>query len=242
MAISLPISTLAFIRAHVSDDNGCEDSTDVTIIDTAGVSLKVTKKGVTCNGGSDGQIHTVVSGGTAPYTLTIKLGTLDIPLTDTMSLKTGIYTVKVVDVNGTFDQHNINVDEPTAITPTYIVTNASSAVAADGSIAVTSTGGTGPYTVTRDGSDLQTLPFTYTALTANLYVLKVTDSKGCASKDSTVEVYDNSKVDFRPTWTDISCFGTTTGSITLTVLSGIPLYSAYINKAGGFKDSVKNEF
>ena len=212
--------------SHVKDGMNCQDSLQFSIIDTAGVSLTATKVNVTCNGGKNGQIHTSVSGGTAPYTLTITKWGVNIPLADTMTLDTGTYVVKVVDAHFTSDLSILTISEPAAILPVYTVTNASNGSSTDGSIAVTATGGTGVLLAdTGSGAGYILLPHTYSLLKAADYLVKVKDGNGCNAPDSIITVYNNSllKID-NSTPVNVACFNDTTGSVTAIVLSGIGPY------------------
>jgi gliding motility-associated-like protein len=211
--------------SHVKDGMNCQDSLQFSIIDTAGVSLTATKVNVTCNGGKNGQIHTSVSGGTTPYTLTITKWGVNIPLADTIALDTGTYIVKVVDAHFTSDLSILTISVPAAILPVYTVTNASNGSSTDGSIAVTATGGTGILLAdTGSGAGYILLPNTFSSLKAADYLVKVKDGNGCKI-DSIITVYNNSllKID-NSTPVNVACYNDTTGSVTAIVLSGIGPY------------------
>jgi hypothetical protein len=56
----------------VKDANGCEKtSNSVTITVPTPISASETTTPATCNGASDGQVTVTVSGGTAPYSVTV---------------------------------------------------------------------------------------------------------------------------------------------------------------------------
>ena len=52
----------------VSDANGCETSVDFIISEPDALSISTSIIDVSCNGGNDGSVEIIVSGGIAPYT------------------------------------------------------------------------------------------------------------------------------------------------------------------------------
>lgn len=176
----------------VRDANNCiVAATPVTITQPAsGVSAITTPTNATCFGGNDGSILITPSGGTGPYDFSIDGGT-SYPVTGLATHTfTGLtaqnYNIRVRDVNGCQSSVIVTaVGQATDITFTPTVVNTTCFSGADGSIAVTPTGGTGPYDFSIDGG--ATYPVTgvasntFAGLTAQNYNLRVRDANGCVS-------------------------------------------------------------
>ena len=56
-----------YYEVTVTDANACTDTTGATITEPAALSGTVNAINVSCNAGSDGQLNSIISGGTAPY-------------------------------------------------------------------------------------------------------------------------------------------------------------------------------
>ncbi|MHC2993524.1 hypothetical protein OB13_18805, partial [Pontibacter sp. HJ8] len=140
----------------VKDTNGCTYAAFVTITNIAGPSeLAASSQPATC-ADNDGSIKAgTVIGGTAPYTYSINGTTFQSSTTFT-GLASGDYTLTVKDANGCQVTTSVKVNKniPTEFTSTTL---ASTCGAANGSITVgTVTGGTAPYTYSKDGITFQT--------------------------------------------------------------------------------------
>jgi hypothetical protein len=130
---------------------------------------------VSCNGGSDGQIATLVTGGTAPYTYSWSPsgGT-----TDTASgLSAGSFTLTVTDANNCSSTSNYTVSEPTLLTATQTQTDVTCFGLSNGSATVTASGGTAPYTYAWSPSGGTNA--TAINLSAGNYTCTITDANGC---------------------------------------------------------------
>ncbi len=84
----------------------------------------------------------------------------------------GSYSVTVADVNGCSFVTSSSVAEPTALSFTGTVTDASTSTSADGSISLNISGGKPGYT---------TSPSSLTNLAPGSYTVTVTDNNGCTS-------------------------------------------------------------
>ncbi len=112
------------------------------------------------------------------------------PATQTTSTATGLgagtYTVQVTDALGCDTTLNVTIGQPSAITITGVQTTDESCVGMDdGSVSVTVTGGTMPYSYTWSTGD------TTATITvgAGTYGVTVTDANGCAPDNATAVVY-----------------------------------------------------
>ena len=213
----------------VTDLNGCTATTSVTITQpSAAVSLSQTNSPVLCFGASTGAIDLTVAGGTAPYTYSWSNGAITQDLTN---VPTGTYTVVVNDANGSTGgctaTTTVTITQPAAainITSTQVnnLCNGGST----GSIDVTVTGGTAPYTYSwSNGALTQDI----SGLSAGTYTLNVDDlhgpGGGCSATATFTITQPANPVALSHTQTNVACFGGTTGSINLSVTGGTGPYS-----------------
>jgi hypothetical protein len=127
-----------------------------------------------CFGDASGSIAITAAGGTAPYTYAWSDG-------QTTDIATGLvaaaYSVTITDANGCSLVSGGSIGQPLAVATSSVITNASCFGDVNGSIAITATGGTAPYTyIWNDGQTMATA----TGLIAAAYDVTVTDANGCS--------------------------------------------------------------
>ena len=128
----------------VTDANGCKATQSFTInqpVCNLVITYKITKP--KCYGGNDGAITLTVTGTTGAVTYKWSDG----PTTkDRTGLIAGTYTVVVSDASGCKESASIKVTQPTKVRGSYTTTPASTSATCDGTVTVTGSGGTAPYT------------------------------------------------------------------------------------------------
>ncbi|MDX2250627.1 MAG: PKD domain-containing protein [Bacteroidia bacterium] len=207
------------------------DSLGFTASDTILLSVPAGVPGVTatldnnvnCNGDSTGQASAIATGGQG--ILAYEWSTNPVQTTAVATgLPAGSYNVTVVDENGCEATSSVTVSEPTALDAVLdSVSNALCAGDANGSISVTVSGGTAPYSyLWSNGSTSEDL----TNLAAGVYTGTVTDSLGCtlASPSIVVDEPDSIAVALDAI-TNVVCPDDTDGSITISVSGGTAPYS-----------------
>jgi large repetitive protein len=208
----------------VKDVNGCVFTNTVTISVTSGptaITGTTTPTGCSLTNGTYN--ITGVTGGTPAYTFSVDAvasGSL------TTNLTTGTHTVLVKDANGcTFNTTFVIGGTAGPSSATVTTTNASCG-SANGSSTVTGvTGGLAPYQYSYDGGAFSATTNT-TALTAGSHTVVVRDANTC-----TLTVLYNISNTGSPTASvtnsiNISCFGGSNGSFTVTPVGGTgPLYT-----------------
>jgi gliding motility-associated-like protein len=131
---------------------------------------------VTCSGSANGSINVAGSGGTTPYLFSINGGTYQLSGSFT-NLAAATYTISVKDANLCTSSITVSITEPAALSLESTKVDASCPDAADGSITLTLTGGTQPYSVIwSDGiltQDRLNIP-------NGTYSVVVTDKNSCA--------------------------------------------------------------
>ncbi|HNS18396.1 MAG TPA: SprB repeat-containing protein [Bacteroidales bacterium] len=175
----------------VTDANSCTQTYESILVSEPATALILgeTHVNVLCYGASTGSIDLTVSGGTGPYTHSwTKTGTpaYGASTEDLNGLAAGTYNVTVTDNKLCTATLSIEITQPPALVLNLTITHptcppsADPPVNADGTIDLTVTGGTAPYTI--DWSDLPGAsdPEDRTGLQAGAYSVTVTDASGCS--------------------------------------------------------------
>ena len=210
-----------------TDANGCTTTQTVTITQPqAALALSTTQVNVLCFGNSTGSVNLTATGGTAPYTyLWSNNGTAE----DPTGMASGAYTVTVTDANGCTAQTSVTITQPQAglaLTTTQV--NVLCFGNSTGSVNLTVTGGTAPYTYLWSNNGTAEDP---TGMSSGAYTVTVTDANGCTAT-TTVTITQPSTLTSSYTQVNVGCFGNSTGSIDLTVSGGVaPYVYAWSNQA-----------
>ncbi|MFC0776460.1 SprB repeat-containing protein, partial [Terrimonas alba] len=205
----------------VTDNNNCTATTSVTITQpAAALALTSSKVDVLCFGNATGSIDLTVSGGTTPYSYVWSNGATTQDIT---ALAAGTYSVTVTDNNNCTATASVTIGQPAAA---LALTSSKVDVLcfgnATGSIDLTVSGGTTPYTyVWSNGATTQDI----TALAAGTYSVTVTDNNNCTATASVTIGQPAAALALTSSKVDVLCFGNATGSIDLTVSGGTTPYS-----------------
>ncbi len=212
----------------ITDANGCTSTNSATIYQPSQLESTILPTNVTCFGSNDGQIDIEVSGGTPPYTYNWSNNTHS---EDISNLPPATYTVTVQDANGCTIQNQANITEPSEI---IISSNANTILCygdETGSIDISVTGGTSPYTYewsnmvhTEDLTDV----------VAGNYIVTVTDNTGC-TKTKSIELKQPSPLVVSLPSDFTYCNNDT--EILATVEGGTPPYS-YVWNTGSTTPSI----
>jgi gliding motility-associated-like protein len=217
----------------VKDANGCTFSTSAVLTNSPGpTALAVTSTNPTC-GNSNGTITIgATTGGTPTYLYSFNGGGFSSTSSFT-SLAPGTYSIVVQDANGcTFTTSRVisNVAGPTALATS--TTNASCG-SSTGSVSIgATTGGTGPYTYSFNGSAF-TATTSYTGLPANVYTVVVQDANGCSFTTSATVSNASGPTALATTFTDATC-GNNNGTVTIGATTGGVLPLSYSFNGGAF--------
>ncbi|WP_319479246.1 PKD-like domain-containing protein [uncultured Draconibacterium sp.] len=215
-----------YTATFVATGTGCTAETSFNIInsnsDLAGSVTAHTN--VSCNGGNDGAVTVVPTGGTSPYSFELN-GSLvgDGVFT---GLSAGEYGAKITDANGCTYTVSFDIDEPTKLLAEIISSNdVICNGATNGSATVNATGGTTPYTYVWDDGSSQTTA-TATGLAADTYMVTVTDANGCTTSTSvSISEPANALAISTANVENPSCYDANDGVIDITVEGGTSPYS-----------------
>ena len=217
----------------VTDKNGCTSTCQTTVSQpTQALSASININGVIdCYGACTGALDLTVTGGTSPYTYNWSNGKTT---QDLSALCAGTYTVTVTDKNGCTVKSSKTIGQPTKITVSVSVKDVNCYGGADGSVDITVTGGTSPYTyLWSNGKTTQDI----LGLVAGSYSITVTDSKGCKEIKSGIIVNQPAAaLTVSGTVTNVKCYGGKDGAIDVSVSGGTSPYSYIWNTGATTQD------
>lgn len=227
--IAQPTTTTVYTVA--ASDGFCTSTAQVEV-KVSNITASATIVNPLCNGDANGAINLSVMGGLPPYAFAWSgPNGFTANTEDLANIPAGTYTVTITDAACT-KTVSYNVGQPAALqvtlTPSLLVfgQNISCHGGHDGTISTTITGGTGPYAASWAGPNGYTSSSTnISGLGAGTYSVTVTDEAGCNANDSIV-LTESAPMEATITATnDVQCAGDGTGSATVQVTGGMPIYS-----------------
>ncbi len=222
----------------VTDGNGCTSVASVTISEPDSLYAQIKDStAASCSYSSDGRAWANGAGGLGPFVYA-----WSDPLAQdsnwAINLSSGTYSVTITDRNGCTATNSVTIAAPAELilnsTKTDVLCNGGN----DGSIVLTTAGGTYPYnyswspnTTTVDSFDKN--------LTAGTYTAKVTDNQGCI--DSVVVVVNEAPLlVLNANATNVKCKGDADGFVAAVVTGGTPGYTYVWGGSAVVADTLKN--
>ncbi len=207
--------------ANITDSNGCNTNTSITLDQPTSIQIPTNNQtNVSCFGGNDGAIDLTVSGGVPNYSYSWSNGATT---QDISNLSIGNYNVTITDANNCTVTNSNTISQPNA--PLSLTSNSSNILcfgSTSGSIDITITGGSNPYSfLWSNGATTEDI----NNLTSGNYSVIITDSKGCQLNQSLFLLQPAAPLTLILNETDVSCLGGTNGSIDLTVNGGTSSYT-----------------
>src|SRR6185295_15676431 len=188
----------------ITDANNCTLIVPVTITQPAAITASTVITDVTCNGASTGSVVITPGGGVGPYTITpVQTG-----------LAAGTYNFTITDANNCTLIVPVTITQPAAITASTVITDVTCNGASTGSVVITPGGGVGPYTITP----------VQTGLAAGTYNFTITDANNCTLVVP-VTITHPAAISASTVITDVTCDGTSTGSVVITPGGGVGPYT-----------------
>ena len=231
-AINLPVG---IANVTITDAHLCTTSVPVTLTQPASaVQTIVSSSNVSCFSGSNGSIDVTPSGGVSPYSYLWSNGATTQDLTN---LSAGTYNLVTTDLNGCTKLNSVLISQPLApLSLTQTHTNVLCFNQLTGSIDLSATGGTFPYTyLWSNGAITQDL----SGLLAGNYTVTVTDANLCTANLMVTITQPVQAISAVSSITNVACFGLTSGSIDITVSGGIAPYT-YLWTNGAITQDVSN--
>ncbi len=182
------------------------------------LSLSLNPVHPACYGATNGAIDMTITGGQAPYSIQWSNGATS---EDLSSLAAGTYNVKVTDVTNAIDTMSIELTAPAPMNLVLAARDVSCSNADDGSISVSISGGTAPYSYAWDNGDttqkIMQLP-------AGKYRVSVSDASGCSAVNE-VELSEPEALFMTVKSISPTCSGNANGSAMAEVTGGTLPYS-----------------
>ncbi len=208
----------------ITDSKGCTITGNTIVNQPEVINITASVTNVSCFGGSNGGITITTFGGTSPYTFAWNSS----ETTQNISGKTaGNYVVTVTDSKGCTFSLSSTIPEPSDITLTSNMQSVHCFGGNDGSIEITSSGGTPGYNFKWTGPN----SFTSTQsklsnLSAGTYNATVTDAAGCTGTFTTQVTQPASALAVSlPQFADTICFMASNGTATVVPSGGTAPYA-----------------
>jgi hypothetical protein len=205
------------------------------IIETVGVGPGITATTSTtataCSGVNNGSIIITSASGTGPYTFSLDGG---IPVAGTIpftfnNVSPNNHTIVINDLGTGCSSAPINVFVATGpgVNGSATTIATSCPTASNGSITVTATAGTAPFTFQLNAGPPQTgsNPYTFNNVVAGIHTVIITDNFGCTVTLNNISVASGPPLTANTSSTATSCNGAGDGTITVTPTSGTAPYT-----------------
>ncbi|MEZ5045169.1 MAG: SdrD B-like domain-containing protein [Saprospiraceae bacterium] len=170
--------TVGTYALTLTDLAGCTATNAVTIVQPDSLELIINSNPITCFGDSNGKVSLNILGGVAPYQY---LWSNDSTQQEINGLPGGLYEVTVTDANACQSSTQVAVDEPEALSNTFIIVEMPCEGSSTGVIEAEIAGGTAEYQFSwSNGGGKSGIG----NVAAGHYFLTVTDGNGCQLVDS----------------------------------------------------------
>jgi len=190
-----------------------------------------------CHGGNDGSITINAAGGSSPFMYSINDGATYQSSNVFNALVAGQYKWAVKENNGCISRGMVNLVNPALIVASATPTNPRCNGGADGSFAITATGGTGVLMYSADNGLNYQSSNVFTALMAGEYKWMVKDANGCIMQ-GTVNLGNPKLISVSVAAVNPSCCeALRDGSITLNASGGTGAFMYSINGGSTYQTS-----
>ena len=182
------LGNLVTLTLTLSSNNGCSpqvatSNVQIFVESSANIpNINLTALNhVRCHGDHTGSVILNITGGAAPYSFDWNTGSTNQNLTNATQ---GIYYVDITDNHGCLASDTFKINEPTQLVYSSIVVPVDCSGFNDGSIAVTASGGVGPYYYF--WRDLDDSSPSISGIPAGTYKITITDANGCKITESII--------------------------------------------------------
>jgi len=225
-----------YYSVTVTDARSCTLIGGDTIVEPTPININFIATGVSCFGGNDGTINTVITGGSPLYTTNWTPSGGSAP--NASGLIAGTYILTVNDNEGCIYKDSTIITEPAlAVSGTEVVSNVSCPGVSDGSITITPAGGTSPYTYLWSPGGETTIGITNQP--AGNYTYTIVDDKGCSFTDFAI-INDPLPLVLTTNQVDVTCAGGNNGVAGVSTSGGTPGYTYLWIPGGATTSSINN--
>jgi gliding motility-associated-like protein len=213
---------------NASDSQGCETSYSAEFSCPSPLNANIAVTNLSCNGSNNGVLNVAVSGGTGPYSALVSGNGLNLPFpnfnqsVEVENLSAGNYTIGITDNLGCFVVLNATIAQPAPLTVSASSIAPSCEEACNGSISLSASGGTGPYSfiLLQDGQPVPT-----ENLCEGIYIAQVIDANNCTAQVDVTLVANLSTLGLSATADDLTCFGLCDSEVEFNASGGEAPYS-----------------
>ena len=205
-----------------TDNLGCTGTLSVNVATGTSITSTSVTNGTSCAFVNNGSTTITPTSGIAPYTFSIDGGPAQASGVFT-GLVPGTHNVTITDINGCTGTRSVFVSTGVGVTSTFTSTNTSCPGVNNGTITMTPTNGSAPYTYSLDGGPFQASNI-FTGVAAGLHTVTIKDATGCNGTKS-VNISIGVGITGSATFTAASCPGINNGTITTTPSTGTAPYT-----------------
>ncbi|MCX6172633.1 MAG: Ig-like domain-containing protein [Flavobacterium sp.] len=225
----------------VTNQTGCTASKTYTVSNSDGPTATATSTNTTCNGNNNGSITLSNPTGTGPFTyLWSGPNSFSSTQQSPTGLAAGSYSVLITDTsNSATGVASATITQPSSLQANGITTNINCYSGTTGAIALTVSGGSGPYTYAWNGTSFSATSKDISSLVSGTYNVTVTDANSCTLTQSFTITQPTAGLSATSSITNVSCYGSSTGQVVLSVNGGTSPYTYSWNGAS-FTASTKD--
>jgi len=224
-----PGPTSCNIEVVITDACGRKTFNSQTTLVSCNLTVTPTITQPTCHGYSNGYIQMNITGGSSitwTWTRVSPSGNGSGSGTLIQNLSAGTYNVTVTAASsGCVTSFSAVVSQPVALSASTVVTPVSCYGGSNGTITLTVTGGTAPYTYSWTDLSGSNQPQNRTGLPVGTYNVNITDVNGCTVSASGIVTGPSAALTVSGVQTNVSCFGGANGTIALSVSGGTSPYT-----------------
>lgn len=238
----LPVGNYSVL---IEDQLGCQKTISVGIAEPTALVGIMSSTDVLCYGDESGSVSVSASGGNGGYNYSWQHSNNLFATNNSTLSNVGAedYQVTVTDVKGCEFIGTVTLFQPTLLEVTSIVSNVLCYGGTDGSVDISSSGGTFPYSFSwLDAQNNQVMTTEdLTNVEAGSYSFTLTDFNNCIYNESFDISQPQLPISVVEEVSDVLCFGENTGGIDLTVSGGTIPY-AYSWNSGQISEDVSGLF
>ncbi|MBL0102641.1 MAG: SprB repeat-containing protein [Bacteroidetes bacterium] len=172
-----------------------------------------------CFGDANGSAGITVTGGTPPFVYQWSSGSSTSGTA--YNLPSGVHTVTVTDANHCVTSIPVQITQPVVLATQVSTTDVTCFNGTNGSIGLTATGGTQPYTYLWSNSSHAS---TLSGISAGNYSVVISDANGCTTSLNAI-VNQPLPITIQPSTHSVNCFGGNDGYASVVVAGGNQPYS-----------------
>lgn len=209
----------------ITDSKGCSLSQSIAVTEPSELMISHTYQNIDCKNASTGSITLNVSGATSPYSYSWTNQSFAVVSTsqNLVNVPANTYTVVVTDQNLCSKTLTQTLTEPSSeLSAVHSEQMVNCFGQATGSINMTPSGGTTPYSFSwSNGATTEDVM----NLIAGSYTFLITDVNGCTFTDGAIITQPSAPLANTFTVVDVNCFGGSDGAVNLTTTGGTSPYT-----------------